>query len=409
MHPTLEPERAPPNISLTLDSRLVEIGDQLRTSQAEIGQIRLEREEEKKPWWRQTAILISIIGLLLSSGFSVYTALDQTRQRKVTALDSRLADIVALRMEDARQSAALASTNLNAYRTWTSVAAVKRAMLIDAAVAAVHDLHDDIGPTTALAVGTELIQDGRYPEAEKIVNIGLKVANAEKSSTGLLTSLLAQVYLIQGSPFYKPARGRELYYQAINSFSNRADYSALNNKLNMIMWWASAEAGIGNPKESIQLIQLARQTLATSLLPVPVKAPLANITDALAAQIQQMNASSLYDPSRLLGNWRVSDSENKRSSLIVALTPGSPMPAFARDQIEAGILTNRINGTILVTDANNMRLDWNIALIMNRGAPVQLAGYSDVRLHPDGTLGGVDHPLGLPSKKWTAKKTQPTK
>jgi len=405
MHSKSEHEHAHQSAApLSDDSRFADISEQLRVAQAEISQIRLERQDEKRPWWRQTAVVISVIGLLLSSGFSLYTALDQVAQRKATALDSRLADIVALRMEDARQSVALASTNLTAYRSWTSVAVVKRAMLIDEAVAAVHDLHDNISATAALALGTELIQDGRYAEAEKIVNVGLKAARAAKSSPAALTSLLAQVYLLQGSPFYYPAKGRQLYYEAIDSFSNRADYSALSTKLNMILWWASAEAGIGNPTESAQLIQLARKTVAGSPLPAGVKAPLAVMTDTVANQIQQSNASNLYDPPQLLGDWRISDSENKKSSLLIAIPPGSSVPAFVRDQIEAGVLSNRINGTVLVLDANHMRLDWNTALIMVRGAPMQIAGYSDVRLHPNGVLNGTDYPFGSRSQTWTAKK-----
>ena len=35
---------------------------------------------------------------------------------------------------------------------------LKRAMLVDALVAAVHDSHDNISPTAALAVGYELIK-----------------------------------------------------------------------------------------------------------------------------------------------------------------------------------------------------------------------------------------------------------
>jgi hypothetical protein len=312
-------------------------------------------------------------------------------------------------MENARQSAALASTNLTAYRTWNSVVVVKRAMLVDALLAAVHDLQDDISPTAALAVGYELIQDGRYLEAEKIVNVGLKTAAAAHSSTGALTSVLAQVYMLQGSPFYNPSKGRELYNQAINSFSNRADFAALSNQLSVILFWASAEAGLGNLKESAQLIQLGRITLAASPLAATVKAPLAGVTDNLANQIQQANVSSLYDPSRLLGNWGIFDAENKKSSLIIAMTPGSATPAFARDQVEAGVLAKRINGTVLLMDANHMRLDWNVALAMNHGAPMQIAGYSDAMLKPDGSLHGIDYPLGWPSIKWTARKMPPAK
>ena len=52
------------------------------------------------------------------------------------------------------------------------------------------------------------------------------------------------MYLLQGSPLFDSAKGRELYHQAIDSFSNHADFSALNSKLSVILWWASAEAGI---------------------------------------------------------------------------------------------------------------------------------------------------------------------
>jgi hypothetical protein len=403
-------EPIPPDSTLSpLDVRLAGLGDELRTAQAEIAQLQLEHRETKKPWWRQTAIIVSLVSLTLSTSFSIYTALDQIRQRKAAALDSRLADIVALRMEDARQAAALASTNLNAYRAWSSVAAVNRAMLIDALVSAVHDLHDDIGSTTAFAVGTELIQDGRYAEGKQMVEAGRKAAKREQSSAGPLTSLLAQLYMLQGSPFHDVAKGRELYHQAIDSFPNRADYSSLNRRLDLIQWWAAAEAGFGNSVEANLLIQLARQTLAASPLPPSVKAPLAGTTEAVANQIQQANAASLYDPSRLLGSWRVSGPESKKSLLTIAMAPGSAWPAFAKDQIEAGVLSNRINGNILINERDHMRMEWGSALIMNRGVPMSIAGYSDVRLQANGTLVGIDYPFGLPSKTWTAKKIQPVK
>jgi hypothetical protein len=70
------------------------------------------------------------------------------------------------------------------------------------------------------------------------------------------------------------------------------------------------------------------------------------------------------------------------------------MPAFARDQIEGGVPAKRINRTVFLLDANNIRLDWNAALAINHGAPIQIVGYSDVLLKNDGTLRGVDYSLG---------------
>ena len=51
------------------------------------------------------------------------------------------------------------------------------------------------------------------------MNAELNAATAAHSSTGALTSLRAQVYMLQGSPFYNREKGRALYNQAITSLS----------------------------------------------------------------------------------------------------------------------------------------------------------------------------------------------
>ena len=48
-------------------------------------------------------------------------------------------------------------------------------------------------------------------------------------------------------------------------------------------------------------------------------------------------------------------------------------------------------------------------LAMNHGAPMQVSGYSEVRLNPAGVLHGIDYPLGWPSTRWMARKTPPAK
>jgi len=115
------------------DSRTDQLADQLRTVEQQIGQLELAAQEKKKPWWRQTSLVISILSLTLSASFSLYTQLDQARQRtldaakqRAAALDATLSDIVAIRLDDTKQMVALASTNLAAYRAWTTTAAVKR-------------------------------------------------------------------------------------------------------------------------------------------------------------------------------------------------------------------------------------------------------------------------------------------
>jgi len=396
-----------------LVSRLEALADRLRSAEAGIGAIRLE-QEAKKPWWKQTAIIISVVGLVLSSGFSVYTAHDQATQRKLddkkqkaAALDSSLADIVALRMEDARQSSALASTNPAAYRAWVAIAEAKRSMLIDASVAAVRNLNYDISATAALVLGGELVQDSRLGDAEKVLEAGLKAAAAAGSAKGAVQSVLAQVYMLPGSAKYDPARGRRTYHEAIDSFSGLSDYSALSRKLEVIEWWASAEANLGNLKESAELIREARRTLATSPLSPVLKAPLIQLMERAAIQIQQTTAGSTNDPSRILGTWRVSDSDRKAGSLIISLAQGSSVPMFAKDKLEGGVLSGRITGSVYAADASHLRLDWNFALAVNPGSSPQMAGYSDVRLRPDGTMEGVDYAFNLPAKTWTARKSTP--
>jgi len=91
MHSKSEHEHAHQiNPPPSADSRFAGFSEQLRPAQAEISPIRLERQVEKKPRWRQAAVVISVIGLLLSSGFSLYTALDRVAQRRAVSSTAKI-------------------------------------------------------------------------------------------------------------------------------------------------------------------------------------------------------------------------------------------------------------------------------------------------------------------------------
>jgi hypothetical protein len=202
----------------------------LDTVQMQLSLLEIAAKDRRKPWWKQTAILISIVGLTISASFSLYNAIDQLRQRdkdqakqRTAALDATIADLVAIRMEDAKQAAALASTNQALYRAWSSTAAAKRSMLVDSAMSSINGMGVKATPSAALLLGNELIVDGRYKDAEEILLGGEEAARSAKLPLTYLQSTLAQVYLFPGSPKPNPQEGRYLYRLAIDSIPSHGD------------------------------------------------------------------------------------------------------------------------------------------------------------------------------------------
>jgi hypothetical protein len=393
------------------DSRIEDLTRQLLTVQQQVGQLELAAQEKKKPWWLQTSLVISILSLTLSASFSLYTASDQVRQRalddarhRAAALDTTLAEIVAIRMEDTKQAVALASSNLGAYRAWSATATVKRAMLIDSAMNEIGKLKVDLAPTSALTMGNELIMDGRYQDAERLLKSGIKAAEKAKTSSTMLLSTLAQVYLFPGSPLYNPAQGRALYWRAIDSYPSQADYYVLSNKLNLMLYWAANEQGFKNPAASADLLKTAGDIVRESVLPEGAKIPLQALVDSVRTQLSLQNLGpTLLAPSKLVGKWRIVEPDSQSSDIIFIPGPGTAFPSFTKDRIFSGRLVERISGFAVILGQSSMRLDWGTAFDTGINGPFPKTGYSDVTLGPDGALHGTDLALGLPPRKWTAR------
>lgn len=391
------------------DTGIRELADQLRTVQQQIGQLEIAAQEKKKPWWRQAPLILSILSLTISATFSFYTQFDQSRQRKLdavkqraAALDATLSDIVSLRLEDTKQMVALASTNLAAYRAWTATATVKRATLIDSAMNEIAKLDGELSPTAALTIGSELIIDGRYPEAARLLQSGIDAAERAKTSSATLLSELAQAYLFPGTNLYDGNHGRELYRRAIDSYPSKADYYVLNTKLNLILTWAVNEHGFGNEAASAQLLGEAQNIVRECNLPEAAKTTLQSLVDGIRTQLKLQGAGPSLFNSRLVGKWRIVEPDSQSSDLIFIAGSASAFPTFTKNRIFAGKLVERIGGMASILDQTHMRLDWAAAFDIGV-VGFQKTGYSDVALGSDSALHGTDFALGLPPKQWTAR------
>jgi hypothetical protein len=397
--------------SLGMDRRIGELASDLLTVQQQVGQLELAAQEKRKPWWLQASFVISVLSLTLSVAFSLYTALDQAHQRKLEAakemaagLDHVLSDIIAIRMEDSKQAVTLASSNLAAYQAWTVTAMIKRAMLIDSALDQVGKLQGDLAPTSALTLGNELIVDGRYEDAAKLLNAGLVAAEHAKTSPVALLSALAQVYLYPGHRLSDPDKGRKVYWQAINSYPSQADYNILSNRLTLILGWAVNEQGFGNQAASAKLLKLADDVVRECLLPEAAKAQLQATLDGVRTQMSlRASGPSLFAYQKLAGKWSVVESDSQSSELIILPGTSSSFPNFTRDRLFSGRLVERISGVVVILGKISMRLDWGSAWDSGPSGPFPKTGYSEVILRPDGSLQGTDFALGLLPRKWTAR------
>jgi hypothetical protein len=382
---------------------------QLLLIQQQVDHLQFTAQEKRKPWWRQLPLVLSILSLSISTLFSLYTQIDQSRQREQDAAKQRaaslaatLSDLAAIRMEDTKQMVALATSNVAAYRAWTATATVKRATLIDSAMDEIGKLNGVLSPTAALTMGNELIIDGRYSEAERLLQAGIAAAQRGKTPPAALLSSLAQVYLYPGSPLFDAPRGRALYRRAIESYSSRGDYYILNTKINLILYWAVNEHGFGNGAVSSQLLDEAQEIVRNCDLPEAAKTTLRSSVAGVEAQLKLQGAGPSLLSSRLAGKWRIVEPDSESSDLVLLSGSAPAYTAFTRDRMMGGKLVERISGTATILDQTRMRLDWAAAFDM--GVPgLQKTGYSDVWLGSDAALHGTDFGLGLPPRNWTAR------
>lgn len=410
MEDAANPE-APKQDPVPADGRIDELASQLLTVQQQVGQLELAANEKKKPWWLQTSLVISILSLTLSASLGLYTAYDQAHQRTVdaakqraAAMDATISDIVAIRMEDTKQAVALASTNIGAYRAWSSAAAVKRAMLIDSAMKEQAKLKGDLAPASALTLGNELIVDGRYKDAEELLLSGIKKAQDNGSSPAALRSTLAQVYLFPGSRLLDPKKGRELYHLAFESYPVGDDYNVLNSKLNLILYWAANEQGFENQAGAQELLKLADDVVKRCTLPKNAKAPLQALVDGVRMQLSPQNQGpNVLSPAKLLGKWQIVEPDSQSSDIVFSYNGGSPFPSFTKDRILSGKLVERVSGVGVILGQSQMRLDWIAAYYASPNGPFPMTGYTDAILGPDGAIRGTDFALGFPPRKWTAR------
>jgi hypothetical protein len=216
---------------------------------------------------------------------------------------------------------------------------------------------------------------------------------------------LAQIYLLPKVTNYNKDKGRELYREAINSFPNQADYTTLNSKLTLILYWASSESGFGDSQEAATLLASAEHLVDECRLPDVAKNPLRRLVEDARTQLRQSSGANLNDTSKWLGTWEVSAADHAKGELSFLTVPGAAYTSFSKTLLVDSVLVARQTGTVLVVSAGAIRLEWNAAYAFAPTGTYPTAGYSTVELQRDGPFRGRDYQAGALMREWTARRT----
>jgi hypothetical protein len=251
-----------------LRRRVQQNDDEIDAIQISAAQARAERRTR---WFRDPALLVSFVSLLLAFGTTVLSSMrldaDQRHQARteLTGYIQRLADIPRRQAEIIQQHPGAEANNLlselNAEQQ--SIAYQARNLILA--------IPDQVATVEYMAVGYSLQTSGALSDAEALYTEGLRRAASPSDKVYALRSLAYVRYLVRDYD-----RGRELYQQARDVYADAPNVAALvqaNDNANTELQWANAELAYG-------FCTLA-MTHATAAQEIMTGEPLANLNPLL--------------------------------------------------------------------------------------------------------------------------------
>jgi tetratricopeptide (TPR) repeat protein len=295
-----------------LEQRMKEIEDRLTLVRDEVDILQTAAAEKKKPWFRQTPSLASVLALLVSIGTAVYSAIERQRQdveQKHNALRGLVSELLDLSGESQTKLASAESQKLTPQEREFIGAMInnKRMVIAEAADNLVRQIPDTVTSAEYSFLATDKLRNGSATKAEEYLNRAVKVSGDPLAKMIALRNL--GYFYAQRGPRQNMDEARKNFQQAVAVLGGepRDDASAYTLGFTWEMWGA-AEYGNNYPNEGAQKLERARKYY-NDLSP-------ANPTRAWALQFLHQREQSFTAP-------------NATAAPSAALAPQSRVPPLA--------------------------------------------------------------------------------
>jgi hypothetical protein len=246
-----------------LEQRLGDIERRLTVVRDEVDMLQTAAAEKKKPWFRQTPSLASVLALLVSIGTAAYSGIERQRQdveEKYNALRGLVSQLLDLPAEYQSKLASADSQKLSWQEREFIGATInnKRMVIAEAADNLVRQIPDVVTSAEYNFLANDKLINGGAAKAEEYLKEAVQVSGDSLARMIALRNL-AYFYATRG-PLQDMDKARKYFQQAVEVLGGepRDDATAYTLGFTWDMW-GTAEHTNNFPKEGAQKFERARK------------------------------------------------------------------------------------------------------------------------------------------------------
>ncbi len=278
--------------------------------------IKLNTPKKEKWWKKNSSLIISIIALVTSIGFTIHNLRKEDNANKEKTINDRTKKIESLTLELTELSekqVKLASENPNVdLNNLNSLVNYRRAIYIKEIVKLMDDFNENFPPGIYDIVGNELRNEGNYKEALKLYRKGYSQSISPNEKV-IAYRNLGRLYGIQNTPIFQPDSSNFYWKRSVKESEKISGEQKFINKGQSYQLWAGDEFYKGNSEFARKLIDSAR--FQYSLLPENNQ----NKHYAIGQLIQMIEFDKRKDLNKMFfglnGEWETVGNTNFKSEI----------------------------------------------------------------------------------------------
>jgi hypothetical protein len=378
-----------------------------------VDQLELGSKVEQKPWYKQIPLVLSICSLLISTGFSLYTAYEQSVEKQKVELKNKLELLrtTVLQIADVRNEFLQAATldqNTPQFAAKSSLLNTKKQVLIQAAGTLLAGIEDKVSPGIIAELAYEESADNKLLEAKRDYELALRSPELDLITNMACHRALGELYMQPGSPFYSLALGRAefdkahgllkdqqndfAYFQSTYLYADQAYFEFINHQTN-------------DGQKKIFEAQNASSSINAAS---PYRSQAANFIvlsqqQAQPSTYQNPTASAMALLSRFAGKWalRYANAPDITATLLIVINPDGKTGNGNMSAFRGGQLIKKYTGQIFVADAGTIQLEWTgVESKVTVMAPfVPIYGSTSFKMSDADAVVGNEFCLGETSRK----------
>jgi len=270
-------------------SEQLDIERQVSLLRDEVTALQLQAAEKKRPWYKERSTLVALASLLVSlSGIAerYWVRAEEATEKQLQSVRDIMVSAAELQVEWSQ----VRMEGLTNYNRGVAMN-TKRQLLLQSARALLKSarVHYRTSANVHLALGYEMMSDGRYGDAETDFRYAITAATRDNDSMTqvLCKRTLGQLYGVRGTGLGSAAtlqqRSRELFNEAATLLSNRTDDFGLKTLSETYLLQAQIEVAYGDVEFGKKQAVDAKQYIAKIHEANPVRKTLLAFADQLIA------------------------------------------------------------------------------------------------------------------------------